>query len=62
LEPLRKIFFEYRTLLAKMTLDSVDNTKYIKLAKVMIVHVLGSMEDEQCFSSLSFLKISFKMP
>jgi hypothetical protein len=30
--------------------------KYIKLAKVAIVHVLGSMEDEQCFSSLSFLK------
>jgi hypothetical protein len=30
--------------------------KYIKLTKIAIVHVFNSMEDECCFSSLSFLK------
>jgi len=30
--------------------------KYIKLAKIAIVHVLNLMEDEWCFSSFSFFK------
>jgi hypothetical protein len=30
--------------------------KYIKLAKIAIVHLLNSMEDEWCFSSFSFSK------
>jgi hypothetical protein len=30
--------------------------KYMKLAKMVVVHVLGSVQDERCFSSLSFLK------
>jgi hypothetical protein len=31
-------------------------SKYIKLAQLAMVHVLGSVEDERCFSSLTFLK------
>jgi hypothetical protein len=30
--------------------------KYIKLAHIAIVHVLGSVKDERVFSSLNFLK------
>jgi hypothetical protein len=30
--------------------------EYLKLAKIAVVHVLGSVEDERTFSSLSFLK------
>jgi hypothetical protein len=30
--------------------------EYIKLAQIALVHVLGSIEDERCFSSLTFLK------
>jgi len=30
--------------------------KYLKLAKMAIVHVLRSVKDERCFSSLAFLK------
>ncbi len=30
--------------------------KYLKLAKITMTHVLGSIEDKQCFSSISFLK------
>ncbi len=30
--------------------------KYLKVAKIDMVHVLGSVEDEQCFSSIAFLK------
>jgi hypothetical protein len=30
--------------------------KYLKLAKMTIVHVLRSVEDEKCFSSFTFLK------
>jgi hypothetical protein len=30
--------------------------EYIKLAQIAMVHVLGSVEDERCFSSLTFLK------
>jgi hypothetical protein len=30
--------------------------EYIKLAQIAMVHVLGSVEDERCFSSLSFMK------
>jgi hypothetical protein len=30
--------------------------EYIKLAEIAMVHVLGSVEDERCFSSLTFLK------
>jgi hypothetical protein len=30
--------------------------EYIRLAQIALVHVLGSVEDERCFSSLTFLK------
>lgn len=30
--------------------------EYVKLAKIAMVQVLGSVEDERTFSSLSFLK------
>lgn len=30
--------------------------EYVKLAEIAVVHVLGSVEDERCFSSLGFLK------
>jgi hypothetical protein len=30
--------------------------EYIKLAEVAMVHILGSVEDERSFSSLTFLK------
>jgi hypothetical protein len=30
--------------------------KYFKLVKMTIVHVLGSVEDDKCFSSLGFIK------
>lgn len=30
--------------------------EYFRLAEVALVHVLGSVEDERCFSSLAFLK------
>ena len=30
--------------------------KYMKLAKMVAIHVLGSVQDERCFSTLSFLK------
>jgi hypothetical protein len=41
------------------TLDSASvciYPEYMKLAKMAVVHVLGSVQDEHCFSSLSFLK------
>ena len=31
-------------------------SEYFNLAEVAIMHVLGNVEDERCFSSLSFLK------
>jgi hypothetical protein len=31
-------------------------SEYIKLAQLSMVHVFGSIEDERCFSSLTFLK------
>jgi len=31
-------------------------SKYMKLAEIAMVHVLGSVEDERTFSSLAFLK------
>jgi hypothetical protein len=34
--------------------------EYIKLVEIVVVHVFGSMEDEQCISSLSFLKNKFR--
>jgi hypothetical protein len=34
--------------------------KYIKLTKMVVVHVLGNVEDERCLSSLTFLKNKFK--
>ena len=30
--------------------------QYVKLAKTVVVHVLGSVEDKRCFPSSSFLK------
>jgi hypothetical protein len=34
--------------------------EYVKLVEIVVVHVFGSMEDEQCISSLSFLKSKFR--
>jgi hypothetical protein len=31
-------------------------SEYVKLAQIAMIHVLGSVEDERCFSSLNFLK------
>jgi hypothetical protein len=30
--------------------------KYLKLAEIAMTHILGSIEDELCFNSVSFLK------
>lgn len=30
--------------------------EYVKLAQLAMIHVLGSVEDERCFSFLTFLK------
>jgi len=30
--------------------------EYVKLVKLAMVHILGLVEDERCFSSLTFLK------
>jgi len=30
--------------------------KYVKFAEIAIIHVVGSVEDECCLSSLTFLK------
>jgi hypothetical protein len=30
--------------------------EYMRLAEMVVVHVLGLVQDERCFSSLSFLK------
>ncbi len=30
--------------------------KYLKVVEIAMVHVLGFVEDEQCFSSIAFLK------
>lgn len=45
----------WRTLDANIALAR-QFPKYIKLAQLAIIHVLGSVEDERCFSSLTFLK------
>jgi hypothetical protein len=33
--------------------------KYVKLAKLVMVQVVGSVEDKRCFSTLSFMKSKF---
>jgi hypothetical protein len=50
--PLTKIWrlFDANSTLSKCFLE------YFKLAEIAVVHVLGSVEDERTFSSLSFLK------
>jgi hypothetical protein len=30
--------------------------EYMRLAEMVVVHVLGSVQDERCFSTFSFLK------
>ncbi len=30
--------------------------KYLELAEIVMIHILGSVEDERCFSLVSFLK------
>jgi len=35
---------------------SKEIPEYVKLAEIAMIHVLGSVEDERCFSSLAFLK------
>jgi hypothetical protein len=52
LNPLTKL---WRQLEANSAL-STSFSKYIKLTEIAMVHVLGSMEDERAFSSLTFLK------
>jgi hypothetical protein len=34
----------------------MQRSKYIKLAKIVVVQVLDVMKDERCFSTLSFMK------
>ncbi len=34
--------------------------KYIKLAKIVVVQVIGSVEDEWCFNMLSFMKTKLR--
>jgi hypothetical protein len=34
--------------------------KYIKLAEIVIVQVIGSMEDEHTFNTISFMRSKFK--
>jgi hypothetical protein len=36
--------------------------EYRKLAKIAVTHVLGSVEDERCFSSVRFLKNKLRNP
>jgi hypothetical protein len=31
-------------------------SKYIKLVEIIVVQVFGSLEDEWCFNTLSFIK------
>jgi hypothetical protein len=45
----------WRMLDANIALAS-QFSEYVKLAQIALVHVLGSIEDERCFSSLTFLK------
>lgn len=39
---------------------SHSTAKFVKLVEIVIVHVVGSLEDESDFSSLSFLKTKQK--
>lgn len=50
--PLTKL---WRTLDANSALGK-NFSEYLKLAKIAMVHVLGSVEDERTFSALNFLK------
>jgi hypothetical protein len=34
--------------------------KYIKMAEIIVVQVIGSMEDEWCFSMFSFMKTKLR--
>ena len=45
----------WRTILASKILSS-SFPEYLKLAKIGLVQVIGSMEDEHCFSTLNFIK------
>jgi hypothetical protein len=36
--------------------------EYRKLAEIAVTHVLGSVEDEKCFSSVGFLKNKLRNP
>ena len=35
---------------------STSFPEYIKLAQIALIHLLGSIEDERAFSSITFLK------
>jgi hypothetical protein len=48
------IFRLWRILSTSKVLSSFP--EYFKLVKIAMVQVLGSVEDEQCFSSLAFCK------
>jgi hypothetical protein len=52
INPLTRI---WKTLDASTAL-AAQFPEYIKLAEIALVHVLGSIEDERCFSSLNFVK------
>jgi hypothetical protein len=45
----------YKTINASQVLTH-SFPEYFKLVEMAIVHVLGSVEDERCFSSLMFMK------
>ncbi len=34
--------------------------KQIKMAKIIVAQIIGSMEDERCFSTFNFMKTKFK--
>jgi len=49
----------WRTLDGNSALANTFN-QYVKLAEIAIIHVLGFVEDECCFSALNFLKNKVK--
>ena len=51
--PLTKV---WRVLHSNINSLTKNFTKFIKLAEIAVIHVIGSVEDERTFSSLTFLK------
>jgi hypothetical protein len=55
MNPLTRMWCLVRTSCILVT----DFPKYVKLAKLVMVQVVGSVEDERCFSTLAFMKSKF---